>query len=62
MLAVDILCCFFIINKGANINRTDQWGGGSLLDDGHRHTHLEVFAYLHEQGAKFGSAATQIHN
>jgi len=46
--------CQSLVERGANINRSDRWGG-SPLDDAHRHKHHGVFQYLREQGAKFGS-------
>ena len=50
---VDI-CKFLIEVGGANINRSDRWGG-SPLDDAHRHRHSDVIHYLRDRGARFGS-------
>ncbi|KAL3926187.1 MAG: hypothetical protein SGBAC_013573, partial [Bacillariaceae sp.] len=46
--------CKFLVGKGANINRSDRWGG-SPLDDAHRHRHGLVISYLRDLGAKSGS-------
>lgn len=46
--------CKFLVGKGANINRSDRWGG-SPLDDAHRHRHAAVISYLRGLGAKTGS-------
>lgn len=46
--------CKFLVKKGANVNRSDRWGG-SPLDDAHRHRHQAVISYLRSLGAKTGS-------
>jgi len=48
------ICRYLVEEKGANINRSDRWGG-SPLDDAHRHRHARVIAYLREKGATTGS-------
>ena len=47
--------CQYLIRKGAQINRSDRWGG-SALDDAHRHRHQELIAYLRQNGATPGSS------
>jgi len=44
----------YLVSKGANVNRSDRWGG-SPLDDAHRHRHQDVAKYLRSKGAKTGS-------
>jgi len=44
----------YLVNKGANVNRSDRWGG-SPLDDAHRHRHTEVAKYLRSKGSRTGS-------
>lgn len=46
--------CRYLVGRGAQINRSDRWGG-SPLDDAYRHKHTEVIQFLKQQGAKFGS-------
>jgi serine/threonine protein kinase len=46
--------CEFLVGRGANINRSDRWGG-SPLDDAHRHRYQEVIMYLRSLGASTGS-------
>jgi hypothetical protein len=46
--------CKYLLSIGANVNRSDRWGG-SPLDDAHRHRHEEVIAYLRQNGASTGS-------
>lgn len=45
----------FLVRKGANVNRSDRWGG-SPLDDAHRHQQTEVVAFLRKHGGTTGSA------
>lgn len=51
---------FLVEKAGANVNRSDRWGG-SPLDDAHRHQQAEVAAYLRSKGGKTGSADTTIN-
>ncbi|KAL3809012.1 hypothetical protein ACHAXA_000292 [Cyclostephanos tholiformis] len=44
----------YLLSMGANLRRTDRWGG-SPLDDAHRHRHVEVARYLRARGASTGS-------
>jgi adenylate kinase len=46
--------CQFLVQQGARLNRSDRWGGAPL-DDAHRCRHVEVFQFLKEKGATFGS-------
>lgn len=46
--------CQYLVTKGAQLNRSDRWGG-SPLDDAHRHRHVEVSDFLRSCGATFGS-------
>lgn len=48
--------CRFLVGRGAQINRSDRWGG-SPLDDAHRHRHTDVIQFLRQNGAKFGSTS-----
>eukprot|EP00980_Cylindrotheca_fusiformis_P002931 scaffold681_cov130-Cylindrotheca_fusiformis.AAC.7 len=50
--------CRYLVSKGAQINRSDRWGG-SPLDDAHRHRHSSVIAYLRELGATTGSTSNK---
>ncbi|KAL9186070.1 hypothetical protein ACHAXT_005308 [Thalassiosira profunda] len=47
----------YLVHKGANVNRSDRWGG-SPLDDAHRHRHADVAKYLRSKGGKTGSLNT----
>lgn len=51
--------CRFLVGKGAQINRSDRWGG-SPLDDARRGKHTEVIQFLQQNGAKFGSTSQAV--
>ena len=44
----------FLLDKGAQLNRSDRWGG-SPLDDAMRHRHKEVASLLRNKGAHTGT-------
>ena len=46
--------CQFLIQSGAQINRSDRWGG-SPLNDALRHRHAPVIDYLKQVGGRSGS-------
>jgi serine/threonine protein kinase/ankyrin repeat protein len=46
--------CQYLVQQGAQINRSDRWGG-SPLDDAHRHRHVDVIQFLRQEGATTGS-------
>ena len=48
------ICQLLVEQYGAKIHRCDRWGG-SALDDAHRHRHPQVFQFLRDHGARFGS-------
>jgi len=45
----------YLMDKGAQVNRSDRWGG-SPLDDALRHRHKEVAAFLRMKGGTTGNA------
>ena len=46
--------CRYIVDHGAQINRSDRWGA-SPLDDAHRHRHKSVVKFLQLRGGRSGS-------
>ena len=46
--------CQYLIQAGAQVNRSDRWGG-SPLNDALRHRHAPVVDYLKQVGARSGS-------
>lgn len=48
--------CQFLVKNGAQLNRSDRWGG-SPLDDAHRHRHVDCANYLQSVGGRFGSTS-----
>lgn len=46
--------CQYLIESGAQVNRSDRWGG-SPLNDALRHRHMPVVDYLKRMGARSGS-------
>lgn len=48
------LCQYLIESGGAQVNRSDRWGG-SPLNDALRHRHAAVVEYLKRAGGRSGS-------